>query len=381
MISIIPKNNIHERMNRIFRHKHTVFGLMAALMMMVSATGCIMDNEEPGANNGDDGLMMVSFRVVTPNQSAASRSDNTTSWEDAYESANGSDFDNLLLRDRFKVIITDTDCKEVANVVNLYCATSTTDAGATTYDFVGIIADADFDAVKALTAGKLHIIANTNADFVDEATFTLSGQPGDSFNAIPMWGVHTVDFSGMTKGQRFDAGEVWLLRAIAKVEILLSTDDDNIITALTDATLPGINTSGYLLPTTWDSTNETKKLTYEQSFRPIESAVTGQLTAAVSQDNKIVFYLPERLNTADDNELAISVTYTTKDGKNTGELRFRDYTDGVATGAPYDIVRNHLYRYTVKATENSKPGSLILNLGVCPWGNYNIDLDDTGIFE
>ncbi|MDE7151069.1 MAG: hypothetical protein K2O27_02280 [Candidatus Amulumruptor sp.] len=354
---------------------------MAALMMMVSATACIMDNEEPGANNGDDGLMMVSFRVVTPNQSAASRSDNPTSWEDAYESANGSDFDNLLLRDRFKVIITDTDCKEVANVVNLYCATSTTDAGATTYDFVGIIADADFDAVKTLKAGKLHIIANTAADLVDDATFTLSGQPGDSFNAIPMWGVHTVNFSGMTKGQRFDAGEVWLLRAIAKVEILLSTDDDNIITALTDATLPGINTSGYLLPTTWDSTNETKKLTYEQSFRPIESAVTGQLTAAVSQDNKIVFYLPERLNTADDNELAISVTYTTKDGKNTGELRFRDYTDGVATGAPYDIVRNHLYRYTVKATENSKPGSLILNLGVCPWGNYNIDLDDTGIFE
>ncbi|MDE6544583.1 MAG: hypothetical protein K2L63_00640, partial [Paramuribaculum sp.] len=248
---------------------------MAALMMMVSATGCIMDNEEPGANNGDDGLMMVSFRVVTPNQSAASRSDNTTSWEDAYESANGSDFDNLLLRDRFKVIITDAGCKEVANVVNLYCATSTSaDAGATTYDFVGIIADAEFDAVKALTPGKLHIIANTAAELKSDATFTLSGQPDDSFNAIPMWGVHTVNFSGMTKGQRFDAGEVWLLRAMAKVEILLSNDDDNIITELTNATLPGINTSGYLLPEPWVTTDETKKLTYKESFRPCPSTTT-----------------------------------------------------------------------------------------------------------
>lgn len=376
MISIIPKHNIHERMNRIFRHKHTVFGLMAALMMMVSATACIMDNEEPGANNGDDGLMMVSFRVVTPNQSAASRSDNPTSWEDAYESANGSDFDNLLLRDRFKVIITDADCNKVADVDNLYCATSTTDAGATTYDFVGIIADADFDAVKALTAGKLHIIANTAADLVDEATFTLSGQPGDSFNAIPMWGVHTVDFSGMTKGQRFDAGEVWLLRAMAKVEIQLSTDDDNIITALTDATLPGINTTGALLPTAWGSTDETKKLTYKESFRPCQSTTTDALTADVSQDKKIVFYLPECYNTDDKNDLVISVTYTTKDGKNTGELRFRDYTDGEATGAPYNIVRNHLYRYTVKATENSKPINITVYLTVCPMDERVIDIPE-----
>lgn len=373
MISIIPKHNIHERMNRIFRHKHTVFGLIAALMMMVSATACIMDNEEPGANNGDDGLMMVSFRVVTPNQSAASRS---TSWEQVYDSDNGSDFDNLLLRDRFKVIITDTDCKEVANVVNLYCATSTTDAGATTYDFVGIIADADFDAVKALTAGKLHIIANTAADLVDDATFTLSGQPDDSFNAIPMWGVHTVDFSGMTKGQRFDAGEVWLLRAMAKVEIQLSTDDDNIITALTDATLPGINTTGALLPTAWGSTDETKKLTYKESFRPCQSTTTDPLTAAVSQDKKIVFYLPECYNTDDKNDLVISVTYTTKDGKNTGELRFRDYTDGEATGAPYNIVRNHLYRYTVKATENSKPINITVYLTVCPMDERVIDIPE-----
>lgn len=374
-------------MNRIFRHKYTIFSLMAAMaMLMVSATGCIMDNEEPGTPD-DEGLMMVSFRVVTPNQSAASRGvtppTGTNTWDDAYDNAEGSDFDNMLLRDQFKVIITNNNCtQQVAIIDNIYCVTTTTADGASkTYEFLGIINDANFDDVKKLADGKLHVIANAgnNATLADGTTFQKYGQ---GLDAIPMWGVQTVDFSKMTKGERFTVPDpVWLLRAMAKVEILLKEPiADNYIQTLTGATLDGVNGSGFLLPVgstegspIWKTVRDTKALSYDDSYRPNPSKITDPLKAN-PQDGKIVFYLPECANPNGDtaNQLAINVSYKTKetpeDGEpETGTIYFRPYDNGTAntTGDPYNIVRNHLYRFTITGIDPNS--QLTLQYTVCPW--------------
>lgn len=377
-------------MNRIFRHKYTIFSLMAAMaMLMVSATGCIMDNEEPGTPD-DEGLMMVSFRVVTPNQTAASRGvtppTGTNTWDDAYDSAEGSDFDNMLLRDQFKVIITDNACNVKANVQNLYCVTTTTQDGASkTYDFLGVINDANFDDVQQLADGKLHVIANAgnNATLADGTAFAKYGQ---GLDAIPMWGVHTVtNFKTMKKGERFDAGDVWLLRAMAKVEIKLAEGTDNYINGLTSATLEGVNGSGYLLPVgstaenpIWKTVSETKALSYDDSFRP-NPATSVNIDAKSQDDKTIVFYLPECINqaTAQDKELAINVSYTTKETPEggqpeTGTIYFRPYdtTTGKPTdGQPYNIVRNHLYRFTITGIDPNR--EFTLNWTVCPMDNLS----------
>lgn len=356
-------------MNRIFRHKYTIFSLMAAMaMLMVSATGCIMDNEEPGTPD-DEGLMMVSFRVVTPmpKSDGASRAD---TWGDSYEAEVGSPFDNKLLTEGFKVIITGTDCKTtVVEVTRFWCIKTTTESQtkSAVYEFLGFIDnETDFDKVHALTTGKLHVIANagTTATLDNDPTFTFSGQEStDGFNAIPMWGVHTVtNFNTMKKGERFDAGEVWLLRAMAKVEIQVSPDEDNIITGLNSASLPGVNGTGYLLPTGWAAIEATEKLSYDNCFR--ENTTSTKTTISITKPDpvkKIEFYLPECANT---NSLTLTVNYN--DGTNKdGEIKFQPYgTDGKPTGDPYNIVRNHLYRFTVKATANDV--NMIIFWTVCP---------------
>lgn len=356
-------------MNRIFRHKYTIFSLMAAMaMLMVSATGCIMDNEEPGTPD-DEGLMMVSFRVVTPmpKSDGASRAD---TWGDSYEAEGGSPFDNKLLTEGFKVIITGTDCKKVAEVTRFWCIKTTTESetSSAVYDFLGFIDnEKDFDNVQALkTTGKLHVIANagTTATLDNDLTFTFSGQEStNGFNAIPMWGVKSVDFTDMKKGERFNAGEVWLLRAMAKVEIQVSPDDDNIIDGLNSASLPDINASGNLLPTGWAAIEATEKLSYDNCFR--ENTTSTKTAISITKPElvkKIEFYLPECANT--NNSLDLTVNYNDGTNKN-GVIKFQPYgTDGKPTGDPYNIVRNHLYRFTVKAT--STDVNMSINWTVCP---------------
>lgn len=371
-------------MNRIFRHKYTIFSLMAAMaMLMVSATGCIMDKEEPAAP--DDGLMMVSFRVVTPNQTAASSRgvtppDGSGNWGTINPDDPGTEFDNLLLADQLKVFITDERSKNLAEVTMLSISAQSTSGER---EYIGFITGDDtFDKVKS-DGAKLHVIANagndlaTNGEIDSDNSFEKSGQ---SFDAIPMWGVQTVDFSEMKKGERFEVKDpVWLLRAMAKVEIKLSDDPDNIIKALTDASLSGVNSSGYLLPTGWATTTQTKDLTYANSYRPYTSTIPTPLIAK-PQDGKIVFYLPECENPNGDSELRIAVKYSTDDKTdNTGYLRFIKYYNGkpVEDGTPYNIVRNHLYRYTITGINTVEDINLSINYVVCPFdGNYTIVVPD-----
>lgn len=380
-------------MNRIFRHKYTIFSLMAAMaMLMVSATGCIMDNEEPGTPD-DEGLMMVSFRVVTPNQTAASRGvtppTGTNTWDDAYDSAEGSDFDNMLLRDQFKVIITNDASAVISEVTMLTRIGSKNEDGSWVYDYLGYISGDD--AFKKVTESgkKLHVIANAGSDaaLADGTNFSYYTGKND-FDAIPMWGVATVQenpFGDMKKGERFEVKEtIWLLRAMAKVEIKLAEGTDNYITGLTSATLEGVNGSGYLLPVgstaenpIWKTVSETKALSYDDSFRP-NPATSVNIDAKSQDDKTIVFYLPECINqaTAQDKELAINVSYTTKETPEggqpeTGTIYFRPYENGTAntTGDPYNIVRNHLYRFTITGIDPNR--EFTLNWTVCPMDNLS----------
>lgn len=374
-------------MNRIFRHKYTIVSLMAAMtMLMVSATGCIMDKEEPAAP--DDGLMMVSFRVVTPNQTAASSRgvtppDGSGNWGTINPDDPGTEFDNLLLADQLKVFITDEHSKNLAEVTMLSISAPSTSGER---EYIGFITGDDtFDKVKS-DGAKLHVIANagndlaTNGEIDSDNSFEKSGQ---SFDAIPMWGVQTVDFSEMKKGERFEVKDpVWLLRAMAKVEILVSDDPDNIITGLNGASLPGVNASGYLLPTGWATTRQTKDLTYAASYRPYTSTIATPLIANPqdADKKKIVFYLPECENPNGDSELRIAVKYSTDDKTdNTGYLRFIKYDNGkpVEDGTPYNIVRNHLYRYTITGINTVEDINLSINYVVCPFdGNYTIVVPD-----
>ena len=356
---------------------HIFPALIAISVIAISLSGCMGAEDVPAATNK---AVTVTFSVVTPRPNHAANNSRAT-WGDPYLSDAGNDFDNLLLSDQLRVLITDNSCTKEIAMTNLLCTGATENDSEVSYDFIGRIAPAYINGLKSLTDGKLHIIANagTSARLADDTEFvTASNQPDDSFTGIPMWGVKTVDFSRLQQNERFDAGKVELLRAIAKVEIVIGTDipdkqeNTNFIAAIRSATVNRLNTTGYLLPTGWAEAKETKDVTKgPETPRTVHTPV-GPCLFNPSDDRKsVTFYLPECLNTAE-NELYISLNYESAAGTaETDDIYFCNYNN---SGKPdrenkYDIRRNHLYRFIVRRNGNE----IAVSADVVPYESVDLD--------
>lgn len=350
------------------------------LALMLSLSGCTSGSgDEPQATPN---AVTVTFSVVTPRPNPTANNSRAT-WGDPYLPDAGSDFDNLLLSDQLRAVITNNNCTEEIAVTRLYCAGATEEESAISYEFVGLIASADIEKLKALTQGKLHIMANagTSPQLESTAAFTLTEfQPGNDFKAIPMWGVKTIDFSGVKQNERLDVGTVELLRAIAKVEVIIATDaqgtveDFNIISAINSLSINRLNRSGYLLPEDWAAASETKDVIKDSNPLRINSSAAGETSFNPSADRKsVTFYVPECLNTAE-NELWMDLNYSSEtEPVKTDRIYFCRYdTDGKAARENrYDIRRNHLYRFTVRRNGNE----LAVSADVMPYKSIELTPD------
>lgn len=363
----------------MFPHIITIFIALTACMLSLS--GCT-DSRINEADDTDRGLS-VTFRVTTPRPSHADGKTRAT-WNDPYTPDAGNDFDNLLLTDQLRVFITDNSCTNQIIVTNLLCSRVTENDQEVSYDFVGRIAAVNLPELNTLTAGKLHIIANagTTAALDGESVVNLTtNQPGDNFSAIPMWGVSTVDFSGMNENERFDAGTVELLRALAKVEIIIdndntgSTEDINIISAINSASVNRCNTGGYVLPAGWNSAASTRDVTKDPvPIREYASPGVPAISAPSADKKSLVFYLPECRNTTEDDELCINLNYgMTPAGDKTDNIYFCRYgNDGKPDRAQrYDIRRNYLYRFIVRRNGNE----IAVTADVMPYKTVDLDPD------
>lgn len=343
------------------RYRNMIF---CCLLVALSAglASCSDNGEEPVTPFAET---MVRFSVVTSQQistKAAPAPDNAQYWE-GYNAETGNALDNNLLKEGFTVVFTDNNCQKVLSTITTFVQlpSATSTANGTSYDFQGVIPSKDVETLKKQADAKIHVIANAGSGnfLLRELSFTKSGQPGTGFNAIPMWGVRTVDLTGMEQGEVYDAGTIDLLRAMAKVEIELDPSTEaapNLITKLVSATVNGANPQGFVLPGTWNSVEETKKIAFASTMR-----IPSGLTAATindmqpGTDGKITFYLPETANA--DGNVNISLEYAVdgddetmiSGGNRTNTIHFAVYDDAGTTPATYhDIVRNHLYRFTVK---------------------------------
>lgn len=360
------------------RFHHIITAFIALTAFMLSQSGCSgVQGDEPVNPNGP---VTVSFRVVTPRPDK-SRGISRATWGDPYNPDSGSDFDNLLLRDQLRVIVTDNSCRNEIAVTNLICSRITESENEVSYDFLGRISAADNSSLKTLKNGKLHILANagTVSSLDNQTTFTLaSNQPGDDFKGIPMWGVATVDFSGIKESERFDAGKVELLRAFAKVEVLIAADDSdpkedfNIISVINSASISRRNTAAYLLPEGWNNAKNTIDVVKDSKPLRVMDSPAGPTVMSPSADRKsLLFYLPECLNTQD-NELFMTLSYDSEtDYGKTDNIYFCDYgSDGKPDRAKrYDIRRNHLYRFIVRRNGNG----LAVTADVVPYKSVELD--------
>ena len=324
------------------------------LLLAVVPASCVYDYPAADAPADDDTRVWLTFTLAVDqaNGTAPTR----TTWEDNYDPESGTTWENHIDPDDVQVLIYSTDGNQcIAQVENLACIQA--EGG---YTYHGELT-ASAGQLQAGEPYKIMVLANcggiNNTNDIPNLTFT-EGSTG----YIPMWGVTTATLD-LTPGLSQDLGQIDLLRALAKIEVVLG-DAPKTEYTITGITLNRRNTTGYCLPDGWSTVDKTTDLERESntpaSFRPYSSLASSAGNFAVA-DNQLsaAYYLPEYAK-SDANPAQLTITLA-KDGKTKDyTLDLKDYT----TGAYYDLVRNHIYRYTVTGVQD---GELAVSYRVLPW--------------
>lgn len=331
-----------------------------------------MDDGPDALSLQDGSTAQVAFTLKLDKAQPATR----TTWGDDYDSQAGTGYENRI--DQLQVVLYSED-NTAYPLHNLWQETSATqEGGQDTYTFVGSIDTNDADSPRAGTY-KIMVFANCGEmsdyafDGIDELPFNYRYDDATHTptTAIPMWGV-TTDELTLKPGERQTlAGGIDLLRAVAKVEVKLQDNTDTQSFSLTGVTISTANTQGYCLPLDYDKVETTAALNREEetgitTFHPYpNSATTTDLAFTNDGNNTYTLYLPEYDNGTGNTPATLTVTVADGDGQEeTYPLEFKTYEEGQPTGEAYNIVRNHLYRYTITKIDN---GQLTVQHQVMPW--------------
>lgn len=335
--------------------KHT---LMFALLLAL-ACGC--SSEEGAGGEVPANATQVSFILSLSESSAGTR----VQWDgDDVVNPSDEDYERRIDPAQLHAALYGTG-NTLAATVKILSHHKTATEGE--YEFIGTV-EAASDVTLTPGSYKLMVFANCEEpSYDDPSNLTYTYEDADvraEKQLIPMWGVTTASLQ-FEKGEREDMGTISLLRAFAKVEINLHSDIAGTY-EISSAKLTQYNQQGYCLPAGYARVSNTVELDQENdtypSFHPYSSASTG-LYFSYSEDKKSAYlYIPEYENST--NAATISLQLSDGTNETTGTLHFQPYdAKGALTGAPYDIVRNHIYRYTV----NVEQGELKVQAAVMPW--------------
>ena len=341
-----------------------------ALLLLLAATlaSCVYD-DAPALRN-DDGrqAVQVTFTLAAGNAPTDTRAEGPTWGDDYYPQKNGTEWENAIDPDDLQVLLYTADGRNtyVARVENLVYFRN----GDGTYTYHGQLT-ADADDLIPDTSYKIMVFANCG---INNNTEDISSITDKTFEQdaryIPLWGVKTTTLN-LTPGTANNLGDIDLLRAMAKVEVQLQDNDDTQGFSLTGVTISTANTQGYCLPLDYDKVETTAALNREEetgitTFHPYpNSATTTDLAFTNDGNNTYTLYLPEYDNGTGNTPATLTVTVAVGDGQEeTYPLEFRTYEEGQPTGEAYNIVRNHLYRYTITKIDN---GQLTVQHQVMPW--------------
>lgn len=257
-----------------------------------------------------------------------------------------------------------TDNTLLGSVQNLVCYRTDTESNRHIYRFMGNVSvveqalqDGNFDAKIAVLANCPDYAPAAGAALADMAELTFSYSPADYAAAegempkknIPMWGVTSVSKT-LTSDVATDIGTIYMLRALAKIELCLSDKCLANGMSITSATLNHYNASGYVVPKDGLTASATTAISIVDGFNPADKAATN---AAFSKtDDTYYMYVPEYANVkGSDTEATISVRLDYQaDFDAAYTVHIADYSD---SSLPcFDIVRNSRYRFVINKDAN-----------------------------
>ena len=311
----------------------------------------------------DTNVAQVVFSVAMDSPVTRTRAAEDKTWGDNYDPSDpGTAKDNRIDIDQLIVKIVDGDTEyEIIDIMKWK-------SGDNSYKFVGVVKDVN-EAIT-LDNAKVYVYANMGN----------GSKPAETFNQnapfIPMWGVKNVSLN-FVPGKREDAGQISLLRAMAKLEVKLGGE----MAAeyeLTGATLNKYNNVGNTHPALPEDFNgDTENLGLETVLNVNTSSATDLALVPTEDGSSYVVYLPEVKNgTSETDWLKISVDLQEKNGTGTEEGSFfiKDYSDEDNPVA-IDIIRNHWYQYTITGFAASE---IQVEYNVLDWQGVEMEIGGDG---
>ncbi len=354
-------------------------------LMALAALSLVACSQDADSDDTQKNIVSVYFTLsvneAEASVAAKSRStappEGTGTWQSYDPKGEADDYENAIDVDKLNVYFYKVDGTYAGKVDDMTAYRD--DTKKNVYHIVGKMNIDKDNLVNDQFTGRMVVYANMDTPATlpwASASTDVLGQ-SYSFNPsaptyIPMWGVRSVSFDA-TPGTQQQLDDVYMLRAVAKVTVQL---DETIMKGWTieAITMNRWNNKGYCLPSWVDDLNDTQDLTFNESehvYNATDVLQTTPLdfTAATASTASKNLYLPEYDNTsAGVTPATISVKLRKPDGTSEGQtytLQFVKYDDKDApTGTPYDIVRNHWYKYTIyKNTERT----LSVKLTVRKW--------------
>lgn len=325
----------------------------AALLSLLSLASCSR-NDEVAVAEGEEGKVCVTLTLSINGEEVGSRAD----WlpeQDTDEPGVG--WENEI--DDLQILVYSDDNTYVGKVDNLIRLSDSR--------YSGILVAAEEKTWASGVNYKIMAFANCGEinDFnnIGELTYYYTQEDENTqedTKYIPMWGVATTRFN-LTSGVSEEIGSIDLLRAMAKVEVNFAESFPSNY-EIGSITINPYNTQGYCLPAGYASVDATGELDREEtspaSFNPLDSPSNMELTFK-GENNSYYIYLPEYDNSTKPAKIQVTVNGETY------ELEFKDYENGAPKDeTPYNIVRNHIYRYTITGVND---GKLIIKYKAMPW--------------
>lgn len=329
---------------------------IAVLLSVFLFASCDLIMDDAACITLGEGSHKVTFTLAVEDASQATRA----AWSEDYQEDVGISYDSRIALNALQVLFYDNGNRYVGKVENLmHMAVSQTE-----YKFSG-----DITGLPIVVGEKYKVMVFANCQEMTQNVGYMNYSIDDVAypdGYLPMWGIGTMI---PQNAELQDIGTIDLLRAVAKVEVVLSAGMVEKGYTLDEASIRHYNTNGYFVPNGWNGVETTLQLDQDNCMNAYHSHVDNSILFedGVSGKSRWI-YIPEFnvLHTAENRPL-ISVTLgdgtllplSFKDA-----ISFGDYVNGaIVPGTEYNIVRNHIYRFTISGIS----AGIEVEYEVLPW--------------
>ena len=336
------------------------FLYIGACLLAFVCFACTDEMEADG--NSKERSVKLQLQLSLPMDASARTTRMTSGFEAGSKYENYINFNDV---NSYRIYFFDTD----DNYITRFIPTKTVMAEATEYTLYSVEGEVPEDVLQHASNNamdfKIVVLANWENYIEPEAGSTLeticnadwaqfeilkSFELGEE-NLIPFYGVNEYEDVPVQYGGTITLEEsIPLLRAMAKVEVVLNKEDElnTEEMSFSNVTLHGYNSKGYCAPMNGAYPQNGHIGLHLVGNKNEDNAIENTISFLQTQSNKETWiaYVPEYDNTSDEDNAAY-IELRSDIQTEAFVIRFADDQTNV-TNTSFNITRNHLYRFIVK---------------------------------